>query len=101
MDSFNEMDKNDSQPAVGHLTLHLERSEVVQHCSTISFTPQNIALPPQEKAKDNFNSLFETNNFRDRRLVVTTASHYNTRWAWLTEGTGQVPQNNIYNLNSG
>lgn len=80
MGPFSELGKNDSQPVVGHLTsLHLERSEVVQHCSSISLTSPYTALPPPVKAEDNFNSLFETNNSRDRRLVVTTASHYNTR----------------------
>lgn len=57
-----------------HLTcLHLERFDVIQCCSSISITQK------RQKTKDNFNSLFETNNFRDRRLVVTTAFHYNTR----------------------
>lgn len=57
----------------------LKSFEAVWHWSPISLAAPDAALPPPEKAKDNFNSLFETNNSRDRRLVVTTASHYNTR----------------------
>lgn len=80
VDSFSEAGKNDSQTEVGHFTSsHPKRFNIVWHGSSISLTPPNTVLPPQEKAKDNFNSLFETNNSRDRRLVVTTASHYNTR----------------------
>lgn len=65
---------------MGHLnSLYFEGPEVIQCCWSTLLSPPNITPPPPEKAKVNFNSLFETNNFRDRKLVVTTASHYNTR----------------------
>lgn len=79
VDSFSEVGKNDSQTEVGHFSSRPKRFDIVWHGFHISLTSPNTVLPPQEKARDNFNSLFETNNSRDRRLVVTTASHYNTR----------------------